>query len=482
MRLFLTIFIFGLLTSSAYSLPPGAQNWETECGQGNAKSCYFHGLRIMNGDHIPQDTRKAMTFAHKACGLKLSDACFFVGELLFKGTKAFGADKKQSIQYFDIACHNLVDKKGCFYHAKAILDTGGDINTALKSADMGCSNKKAPSCSLLASFFLNEKYGQIKDNNKALSYAKKGCALDDSWSCSMAGHLLTGNVSDIKRNGPLALELLDKACQLKDVRACHNAGIQISSGNDLGDDYKRAADYFGTACNNNMEDSCYSAGHLKLLTEQYAEAVPFLTKVCDSGKNPEACRGAGIAIVEIKGPSASRSLYQKGCKLGDHPSCQYIKELDKYEKQQAAYEAYMASKASGAAQVTAALNAQDYNQAMNIASYGLGSREQVARVIMEAEGSGNINRIDPFYFTAVETWLSVDYPQAHNIVYRQVLKNQNSSSAAHNNYSGPPSYSNGPTEPTMDEQFWKNQKDTYKRDLDWANRGGNPAGFKVKGY
>ncbi|MCF8473976.1 MAG: hypothetical protein K9G26_04700 [Emcibacter sp.] len=240
-------------------------------------------------------------------------------------------------------------------------------------------------------------------------------------------------------------------------------------------------------CENGKAQSCYFFAAQNANGDQIPKnvrrAAEFGFKACNLGIG-EACRLAGMSVTELQGPSASRAFYQKGCDGGDQPSCDYIKDLNRYETQVAEnnriYAAQIAQKEVGASEVTQAINAGDYNRAMEIATYGIGDRAQVSRVVLEADRAGRLSNIDPFYFSFLETWLAVDYQQANTIVRREYLKNPNGTRSSEISNRGIATIGSAPIEPSLDDQFWKNQKNTHRRQLDWANRGGNPAGFEVK--
>lgn len=443
MKLFCIIFFFGLMSSLAQALPPGAEKWPAECDAGNAKACYFHGMRVLNGDKIKKDRKTAAAFGFKACNLGIPDACFMVGKLFYYGADDFPLDKKESFKFMDVACkQNLHKKLACYYAADALLTTGGDVKTALALANKGCLNKEANACTIITEGFMRGKYGLPKSAAKTYEYAMKGCDLNDKWSC-------------------------------------YTAGMQISSGNELGDDYAKAASLFAKSCDGGMKQACYSAGKLNLMAKKPQEALPYLIKSCKAGDNIYVCRDAGNATADLQGPSPSRPWYQKGCEAGDQPSCDYIKELNRYEKQNAAYAAQQAKKKAATDQINAALNSGNYTKAMEIATYGFGSRAEAARVVLTAERNGKISSIDPFYFSFLQQWLAMGHPQANAIVRREFLKNPEGQTSTQYSNRGTPAAS-ATKDPSLSDQFWKNEKARYKRELDRANRGGKPAGFESK--
>ncbi len=485
MRVLFATLILVFFSSIAYGLPPGAENWGVECSAGNARSCFFLGIQNLNGDETPQDSLKAVSYAQKSCNLGLSDACFLAGDLYYKGHNNVDQDLEQAVPFFQAACKaNFHSKYSCYYAAKAMIGSGANISAALDIANNGCVNGDRYSCTLAARTFLFGEHGISKDAAKAHPYAVKACELEDGWGCYVAGSQLMGVSSGMERNGPLALQLLDRACDLDSLEACHNAGIEVSSGNDLGNDYEKASVYFAKACNGGLDGSCYSAGHLKLILGKYDEALPFLTKICDEQQMGEACRMAGISAVQVNGYSASRTWHQKACELGDQPSCDYVKELNRYESELAEIEIqkarYEKKNKEAADRVTEKLSQGDYNEAMRIATYDYGSREQVSRIVLAAESAGATTNIDPFYYSFLEQWLAIDYQQANAIVRRERLKQPTGTTVSIGNNNAPV-FASGPNVPSsLWDQTQKMLDDTYKRNLDAYNRGANPAGFYLR--
>ena len=480
MKYFWASFFLITMTFSANALPTGAENWQAECDNGKAVSCFFHGLRLLNGDEIEQNSVLAIDFARRACNMGQADACFVAGKVLYYGERGMPVMKEQSFDYFDLACqNNLHSKNACYYASRTYTDKGGDGVTALKFAEKGCQNDDSLSCGILTSSFFYGKNEQQIDIAKALPYAIKGCDLNDGRACYISGYILSSEDTSVENDMPRAMQYMDRGCELKFMQSCATVGWIHANNNR----YQTAVNYLSLACNENYDNSCYSAAHLNFLLDKYEEAMPFLSKACEEENNPEACRMAGSSVVSLEGPSASRPWYQKGCEVGDQESCRYIKDLDRYESKQAEYDriyaAQMAEREAGSARVTAALNAGNYASAMDIATYGIGSRADVSRVVLAADSAGALSQIDPFYFTFLETWLSVDYQQANAIVRREYLKNPDGVKASSVSSRGA-AVASTPREPSLSDQFFQNQKDTYRRQLDWANRGGKPAGFSIE--
>jgi len=116
---------------------------------------------------------------------------------------------------------------------------------------------------------------------------------------------------------------------------------------------------------------------------------------------------------------------------------------------------------------------------MEIATYGLGSHQQAARVVMAAHNAGALNRIDDLYYTFLPHWLMVSYPQAYGIAQKEQNRIRAMEKASQRNYRAAPVYS-GPQAPhSLHDQAMKFYNDSYKRNLDWYNRGGSPSDSRV---
>lgn len=452
---YLALTLFSLtVTSSFAKLPPGAEHWEAECTQGQAKSCLFFGYRIMNGDEIEQDYKRAVHFLAKSCQLGLAQGCHEAGLKLYFGKGNLPESLPQALPYLTKACKDYPKTKQSCYYAAWTLAYAQGVETnpasALYYANVGCRAQHGQSCGLGGHLLLRGKEGVSTDLEKALIYLQAGCTLEDAFSCY---HLaMTYGYADFSdQDKAQALTFAQKANKLEESPQ-HN----------------------------------YLVGSLLAEKSEYTSSIPYFKKSCEA-KMSEGCRAVGNSIQYAQGSlTEAENWYKQGCALNDPLSCEaqkdlrrYMNELEEYERQMAAYRAQEARNQEGANQVSAALNAGDFNRAMEIATYGLGSRAQAARVIIAAENAGRIGQLDPLYIRTLSNWFVFEHQNANGIVQRELRNLVQAEKRAQNSYRVAP-VARGPQAPsTLYDQVMKFQKDSYKANMDWYNRGGNPSDPRV---
>lgn len=393
-RLLLSVFFILVTPLSNAELPPGADNWPAECEQGKAKSCLFQGFRFMNGDGVEKDTDAAMTWLHKACLLKLADGCHHAGFNLYFGKGNLERHQKGAIVYLANACKlGYYSKNTCYYAAEAMIYAPGSsapAKDALYFANLGCRNRDAMACGMGAWLHSGQR-GLPRQPEDLMVYAKAGCQLGDGYACYQAANAM-GFADDVTFDPDLAKEYALKAWEL-----------------------------------NPSKEHGYLAGMIHTLRGEYEASLTFFKPLCEKDYGM-GCLAAGNSVRHLHNDlEGARDWYQKGCQAGDKQSCKarndldsYFAERDAYQKRMAAWEAKQERNKEAISRITAALQAGDVNQAMELATYGIGSREQAARVLIHAQRNGQLGQMDPIYFHATRNWFVFSNQTADGIVSHQI--------------------------------------------------------------
>ncbi|WP_353251518.1 hypothetical protein [Salinisphaera sp. PC39] len=443
-----------VMSSHAFAqLPPGAERWPDECRAGNAKACLFHGYRLMKGDRIEASETKATHFFSLACKLKLADGCHHAGYNLFYGKGNVVKNRANAFPYLANAC-----KLGYYKRRTCYLAAWSALN-------------------------LDELKRYRAD---AASLAHKGCATTvDPKSCGLAAWIYTGAVEE-KHPGRMK-NYATRGCDLKDDFACYHAALALAFEPDIKNDFEEANKYALTAYQLNKDPKhAYMVGMTYVKLEKYADAQAYFEKSCNADMPAGCVATANTISSQGKDTHIARQWYQKACDLGDESGCRGARNLDNYHEQWrayreqvAAYEAQQAKIAEARTRVETALAQGHFNQALEIATYGVGSRQLSAEAILAAQRAGALGSIDPVYFHATSNWFVYTNANADAVVRKQLAKINAAEKASQNQIRPTPTYS-GPKPPTgLHEQFMKNRRQSYTRNLQRYIDGGRPSDPRV---
>lgn len=173
--------------SPVRSLEKALVTFDRACTDGHERACMHLGAIYIDGNGIPADPRKGMTFDERACARsETSPACRVLGVLLVTGQNGAPKDQQRGI---------------------AILE---------KSAKAGDAESEV----LLAGMYASGN-GVKVDQERSLFWSKLACAQGKADGCQLLGSVLVG------RGGPgdnaasvAAMDALDKGCRLGATDAC----------------------------------------------------------------------------------------------------------------------------------------------------------------------------------------------------------------------------------------------------------------------
>ncbi len=461
-------------------LPANAANWPNECQQGNKASCYYHAKRLKEGNQINKNLPDALKYFQKACDLGLIEGCGEVGKMLFFGGEGITRDEAAAIPFTAKTCGMGFSDQVCWITAYILMEGDGSVkHDPAKAQDYlshGCAINDARACEYGALLYSGrlEDVDRLKhiapDPKKTFMFANQGCANNSGIACGIAGLLFTGELG-FEENLDKAMAYFHRGCEVGDGASCSNAANfqQKRDGGitDKNRDYLMMVSKRG--CELDDASACYRVGRFNWLEGNKAESLSSFLKGCEGGID-RACFFASIYYNDIKNHSKSLELAQKGCKLSYQPSCDWAKELGGYLAEMQRLEAEENAKA---AEVTAALNKNDYRAAIDIAVNRLRSRSQAARVILAAENAGRIGDIESVYFYNLINWFTYSHSTANAIVQREFKKIKKAEKDSQNYFRVAPVNS---AYDKKAESLWetskRNSAATEKRNMDWYNRGG----------
>ena len=164
----------------------------------------------------------------------------------------------------------------------------GDFNSCEKLCDL----KDGDGCAMLAVI-----YGGEKNYPKVFHYAQIACDLESVLGCSFLGSsyiegigvakdiekgydLMGKAVCDLKLKSNMFAEWFNEFTEMmKPNEVCYELGVQYHNGNEVAQDYSKAAHYYQIACEAKNADGCYWLGVL------YANG---------QGVEKKLCQGKGV--------------------------------------------------------------------------------------------------------------------------------------------------------------------------------------------
>ncbi len=167
----------------------------------------------------------------------------------------------------------------------------------LTSCEKLCDLKDGDGCGVLAAFYNGEK-----NYSKAFYYAQISCGLESALGCSILGlsyaegkgvakdtekgyDLIGKAICDLKLKVPA--NFFDKFAEIKPNESCYGFGVQYHNGQEVAQDYSKAAHYYQTACDLKNFYGCNNLGVLycggKGVKASKNKAREFFGKACDLG-------------------------------------------------------------------------------------------------------------------------------------------------------------------------------------------------------
>ncbi|MDF7776244.1 tetratricopeptide repeat protein [Sphingomonas sp. AOB5] len=351
----------GVLVAAGFlgwSAPAAAQtNWspalEGKCAAKDAVACWTLGETLLKGQGVTADPKKAVGAFVRACDLGVAEACYIA------------------------ATRTDPEKRG----------TNADAMAAAGLFTKGCEAGLGSSC-LSAGIYTEQGWGVSKDHPRALMLYERGCTLRDGESCRYLSQIWAFGeaINNSRTDGPKTLDWSVKGCNAGDGPSCVTVSWLYAGNMGIGFNQAAGERYARMGCGLDHADSCYNLGYMVFQRKDYVEARNFYARSCrlPGGRDTAgACKTAG----DLNTFLANRS------------------------DEDARYEATQRARAD---EITRLLGSGDYNGAMYRAAYGMGSIEQVNRILLAASSAGRLPEIDDIYFVAFQTWNISS--QARNIV------------------------------------------------------------------
>ncbi|OQA34996.1 MAG: Beta-lactamase HcpA precursor [Betaproteobacteria bacterium ADurb.Bin341] len=131
-------------------------------------------------------------------------------------------------------------------------------------------------------------------------------------------------------NAAVAASLTDnqRACDQGVAAGCFNVGLMYEKGEGVGEDKKKAVQFYDKACSMGDADGCNDLGVMYLKGEGVGEdkkkAVQFYNKACGMG-NATGCFNLGVMYGKGEGVGEDKKkaaqFYNKACGMGDEIAC-----------------------------------------------------------------------------------------------------------------------------------------------------------------
>lgn len=227
----------------------------------SAKHYYHKGCELDNifscselGKHyyITKNYSQAFRFYTKACDGGNMGACNDLG-VLYKNGQGVKQDGVKALELFTKACESG-GEYGCV-NAGIMYNFGNagvkkDYAKARSYYTKGCGLDNAQACFNLGVMYENGEGGK-KDSAKALDLYEKACDLGVGSGCLNAG-VLYGE----KQQYGKERKLYEKGCELDDEKACYNLAVLYNNGQGARQDFKKAKELAGKACDLGYQDGC----------------------------------------------------------------------------------------------------------------------------------------------------------------------------------------------------------------------------------
>lgn len=238
-------------------------------------ACMFVGLEF----HLQENIAQAKVWFKKGCDYNEPNSCgmlgvFYLGEKNY--TQAFTFFTKACNGGERMACNNL----GAFYEKGWGVERSGEkalglfVKACEKGVGFGCGNA--------GRFYHFGKAGVKKDFIKARSYYTKACGLDVAEACYLVGGMYENGEGGAKDEAK-ALDMYKKACELDNGNGCVGAGVLLIDKQQ----YAKARKLYEKGCGLDNGTACLNLGGLYYngqgARQDFAKAKELAGKACDLG-------------------------------------------------------------------------------------------------------------------------------------------------------------------------------------------------------
>lgn len=225
------------------------------CDVGGELSCNVVADFYMKAKNYPQ----AFRFYTKACDGGMMGACNDLG-VLYQNGLGVRQDGAQALELYVRACDGGVGL-GC-ENVGALYDFGNagikkDLIKARNYYTKGCELDQASVCHNLAIMYEKGEGGK-KDSERAFDLFGKACDLGYGESCSNAGAKLVW-----KQQYAKARIFFENGCGLDSGAACYNLALLYEAGSGARQDFAKAKELAGKACDLGAQKGCEMYKKLK---------------------------------------------------------------------------------------------------------------------------------------------------------------------------------------------------------------------------
>lgn len=225
------------------------------------------------------------------------------------------------------------NKSTCFIIGIGYLATTDKSQESLKYFNKACTLNDAIGCLMIS--------GLSKDLSKAYEFAGKACELkfDDNAAFKLnevcydlGAEYHNGN--EIKQDYSKAAHYYQIACEAKNADGCYRLGVLYEKGNGVEKNFVKAREYYKSACDLKHANGCNNLGVLyengQGVRLDFTKASQYYKIACDL-KNTYGCNNLGWLYYGGKGVKANdnkaKELFGKACDLGSQDGCDNYKEI-----------------------------------------------------------------------------------------------------------------------------------------------------------
>lgn len=296
------------------------------CDHGDARGCVNVGVAYEYGRSVPKDLDLAVSYARRACAGGQAMGCANLGTY-YERQKApsLKADPEHAKELYAQACHarsagGCTNLASLYYRGVGVRQDRGEAARLRRDAcSMDTSDKALAACQELAAQTLAGD-GVAKDVPGALALYERACLTGRGNACWVLANLHRDG-AEVPKSDTAANALLEEACR-KDVGdACSVLGYAYEKGLGLTANLARAEGLYQKACVLHSSVGCFNVAAKK---GPYArETAGLYEEACET--YAPGCRSLGGLYEYGRGVARdadrARSLYEKGCAMGDGASC-----------------------------------------------------------------------------------------------------------------------------------------------------------------
>lgn len=232
---------------------------------GDSDGCLGLGLMYMYAIGTNGDNQKALQYYRKSCSGGNALACSNLASIYDNGSTEIPQDKLMASELYMVGCSggDVFACNNLGYMFANGIGVKKDYFKSLQYYKFACDSGSALGCYNLG--LLSNTYnifGLNKDKLGLVDLNFVACNQGDLIGCANLGYLYASGKHGAPRSSFNAVKYLNIACEGGVLSSCNNLGVMYENGSGVRQNYERALELYGIACDRGLNGACVNYKYL----------------------------------------------------------------------------------------------------------------------------------------------------------------------------------------------------------------------------